>query len=83
MFGELALLDASAGKRKARITCKDDCVFATLHRAQFKQNIEKIEKRQHIDKFEYFKDLPFMNGIHRVRLSGLMPCFNKTFFKHG
>ena len=38
MFGELALLgDTRSGRlRKARITCAEDCCFATLHRAQFK-----------------------------------------------
>ena len=33
MFGEVALLDISKStKRNARITCAENCAFATLHR---------------------------------------------------
>ena len=83
-FGQLALLDAREGTRKARITCTENCHFAVMKAKDYKQSFFKIETRRTNYLIEFFMSLPFFQNLKQVAFfRRLVQCFNRKIFHRG
>ena len=69
-FGDLALLEK--GKREGTVTVKDHCILFSLKGHLFRKIVQKINKEEQKERFDFLRIVPIFQFIDKTQLNSIV-----------